>query len=159
MFLLKKFCEKREFISLKTCDIVHKWFWWWVCVQKNKIVMYSMRENHGNFARNWYVQCKITNLCRNFRNISLFSSVNISNPQKLSARSDYFSELGSQVPPLFAALHSRGSKTSDIWWLWFGHIAAVPWTRGPSWTVTNQERTNEMEPAHLRRPLVEKKPS
>ena len=35
-------------------------------------------------------------------------------------------------------------------------ICCYTMNQGPSWTVTNPERANEMEPAHLRRPLVEK---
>ena len=60
MFLLKNFCEKREYIGLKTRDIEQKCFWWWVCVLRNKIPA----EEILGMSHKLIFQCEATNFCR-----------------------------------------------------------------------------------------------
>ena len=50
------------------------------------------------------MMCKKHSFSRYLKNILLFNFVNIPNPQKLSAKSICFWELGSRVPPQFPAL-------------------------------------------------------
>ena len=52
------------------------------------------------------------NSCINFKNILLFNFVNLSKPQKVSAKPNCFWELGSRVPPLFPALVGGGDQKS-----------------------------------------------
>ena len=78
MFLLKKFCKKRENIGLKNVILL----------------MFSSRGNNG-YVTKTDVLYKTINFCRNLQNILLFNFVNTSKPQKLSARPNYFWELGS----------------------------------------------------------------
>ena len=93
-----------EYIGLKTHFVAQKCFWWWVWVKRNKIVNEYQQKKSWVCYKHWYVLCRTTIFCRNFRNILLFGFVNIWKPQKLSARPNCFWELGSRVPPLVAAL-------------------------------------------------------
>ena len=110
MFLQKNFCEKREYIGLKTRDIAQKCFWWWVCVP-----ICSSRGNNGYVTRTNIFDEKQLTFAEILRNILQFNFVNIWKPQKLSAKPNCFLELGSPVPPLFAALQSSYRYVLGTW--------------------------------------------
>ena len=123
MFLLKNFCEKREYIGSKTRNYAKKCFWWWGYVQRNKVVIVFQNRKSWVCHKNWYNLCKTNNFGSNFRNFLLFNSVNISKSKKLSAKPNSFWELGSRVPPLFPAL----SNLSLTW-----TSSVYPWCISPS---------------------------
>ena len=93
MFLLKNFCEKREYIGLKNV---------WLCAEmfkETKLFMYSSRGNHG------YVT-KTNKYTRNLRNILLFNLVDTSKPKKTFCEIKSF--LGTRFPSSTTISSSAG---------------------------------------------------
>jgi len=72
--------------------------------KETKLLMYCIRGYHGYVTKTDISYAKQIILPEISQNILLFNFVNISKPKKLFAKPNSFCELGSQFPPLFAAL-------------------------------------------------------